>query len=953
MVPYYRHVHEPPPPPEKSRSPQAALAMMQPPQATTAVASPNTRQARIGIQRDSLRVHPLASEYVNEIEELLERICNQEFKHVGYTQGMNEVAAVLVVRHNLHPPPNARSGLHDPSPSPLGDFRILLQNCGGFWRPGFPLLEETWPVAQRLFERHSKLAEHWRRLQVQVRDVAVSALLSFFTCWFGPPLVSRFVVDFIIRGGGGPSTSQRSQNVDDQHSHTPYSRMLTFLLATIDTLTSHGLLDRDYETTMKWFSREMQNVLMPFDEATNRQTADINPAARSFVDQVLRLCETKWAGIVGANADVRRINATMAAVGNGSSLGGIIHQSGGGASWEPGREISPAPSVVNQAINPVNRSGITAAVAEQQVASLSEQNLASFNMQMAGGNAPASGSYSAAPQGASGGAVGFYNVADNNPVDIMGQQKYSPQKLNTAYAPPTRGPSGIAKVSGPPTAGESESAKAYLIRPSKARPAEDKSFIDGLYGDRSSQQEQLLQTPASVSGSFASPMVGSAGAGQQGQGSFAASSSQQQGGARMKTIQNLRDSGYDQSYGGDLQHTRDRERATELYPQSTPQQQAQQLSAAPSYDQYLHGGASRGRDRPAVDHSVSFEQQHDNVLETQTNKSYHSATQQVLGGAGGAAGTPGSNALQMGQLERQLEAETVKHSRVVNENAQLSKKYNNLKEEKEVVDTKLSYVEAEQESLKKELQQSTKAVMEAEQNQLRLKSETVVLKERINSLEQQLKDVSGVTTSDFHEEDETVNMVSEHLTGYEQLMRRQFSSLLESDTYPDAMRQWLHKGRGTGVTRWHRHLLRVTEQRLLQFFELTDSLIEEKKHFEKKMQAAFSQVKKLREEINAAAAARGQQGGPGDTFTNRSVSPGDSALHEESGLVMELRERISELETELLTQRNADQHTATVEMANEQLSKELMVHKKYPGAAAAAAAPPQIAVVPVHMGARR
>lgn len=91
MVPYYRHVHEPPPPPEKSRSPQAALAMMQPPQATTAVASPNTRQARIGIQRDSLRVHPLASEYVNEIEELLERICNQEFKHVGYTQGMNEV----------------------------------------------------------------------------------------------------------------------------------------------------------------------------------------------------------------------------------------------------------------------------------------------------------------------------------------------------------------------------------------------------------------------------------------------------------------------------------------------------------------------------------------------------------------------------------------------------------------------------------------------------------------------------------------------------------------------------------------------------------------------------------------------------------------------------------------------------------------------------------------------
>ena len=93
--------------------------------------------------------------------------------------------------------------------------------------------------------------------------------------------------------------------------------------------------------------------------------------------------------------------------------------------------------------------------------------------------------------------------------------------------------------------------------------------------------------------------------------------------------------------------------------------------------------------------------------------------------------------------------------------------------------------------------------------------------------------------------------------------------------------------------------------------------------------------------------------GPGDTFTNRSVSPGDSALHEESGLVVELRERISELETELLTQRNADQHTATVEMAIEQLSKELMVHKKYPGAAAAAAAPPQIAVVPVHIGARR
>lgn len=103
--------------------------------------------------------------------------------------------------------------------------------------------------------------------------------------------------------------------------------------------------------------------------------------------------------------------------------------------------------------------------------------------------------------------------------------------------------------------------------------------------------------------------------------------------------------------------------------------------------------------------------------------------------------------------------------------------------------------------------------------------------------------------------------MSEHLTGYEQLMRRQFPSLLESDTYPDAMRQWLHKGRGTGVTRWHRHLLRVTEQRLLQFFELTDSLIEEKKHFEKKMQAAFAQVKKLREEINAAAAARGQEGG--------------------------------------------------------------------------------------------
>jgi hypothetical protein len=108
---------------------------------------------------------------------------------LGYTQGMNYVAAAMVLK--------------SPQREDLARRRFLeaMVQFGGFWSPGFPLLNFGVALFVRLVEKHFRvLWAHLMEFGVEPLSFLPNGWLSLFGKWLPLPAVME-VMDFILESG--------------------------------------------------------------------------------------------------------------------------------------------------------------------------------------------------------------------------------------------------------------------------------------------------------------------------------------------------------------------------------------------------------------------------------------------------------------------------------------------------------------------------------------------------------------------------------------------------------------------------------------------------------------------------------------------------------------------------------------------------------------------------------
>eukprot|EP00434_Breviolum_minutum_P038187 symbB.v1.2.033866.t1/scaffold4270.1/size42129/2 len=134
---------------------------------------------------------PMVAPRKPQIFRILEEFGNSN-PDIGYTQGMNYVAATLVLK------------FHPREDTARKKFNEVLLQFSGFWSDGFPLLGVGVQLYQRLAERHlPSLSGHLDRCGVEPLSYLPNGWLSLFGKWLPLPAVIEVMdlfVEFGLRG---------------------------------------------------------------------------------------------------------------------------------------------------------------------------------------------------------------------------------------------------------------------------------------------------------------------------------------------------------------------------------------------------------------------------------------------------------------------------------------------------------------------------------------------------------------------------------------------------------------------------------------------------------------------------------------------------------------------------------------------------------------------------------
>ncbi|CAJ1421628.1 unnamed protein product [Effrenium voratum] len=108
---------------------------------------------------------------------------------IGYTQGMNYVAATLVLK------------FHPREDTARKKFNEVLLQFSGFWSDGFPLLGVGVQLFERLAERHlPNLSSHFNSCGVEPLSYLPNGWLSLFGKWLPLPAVIE-AMDLCLESG--------------------------------------------------------------------------------------------------------------------------------------------------------------------------------------------------------------------------------------------------------------------------------------------------------------------------------------------------------------------------------------------------------------------------------------------------------------------------------------------------------------------------------------------------------------------------------------------------------------------------------------------------------------------------------------------------------------------------------------------------------------------------------
>ncbi|CAL1141416.1 unnamed protein product [Cladocopium goreaui] len=134
---------------------------------------------------------PMVAPRKPQIFRILEEFGNAN-PDIGYTQGMNYVAATLVLK------------FHPREDTARKKFNEVLLQFNGFWSDDFPLLKVGIWLYQRLAERHlPNLYNHFERCGVEAMSFLPNGWLSLFGKWLPLPAVIEAMdlfIEFGLRG---------------------------------------------------------------------------------------------------------------------------------------------------------------------------------------------------------------------------------------------------------------------------------------------------------------------------------------------------------------------------------------------------------------------------------------------------------------------------------------------------------------------------------------------------------------------------------------------------------------------------------------------------------------------------------------------------------------------------------------------------------------------------------
>ena len=131
---------------------------------------------------------PMVAPRKPQICRILEEFGNAN-PEIGYTQGMNYVAATLVLK------------FHPREDTARKKFNEVLLQFSGFWSDGFPLLSVGVELYQRLAERHlPNLSNHFNLCGVEPLSYLPNGWLSLFGKWLPLPAVIE-AMDLFIESG--------------------------------------------------------------------------------------------------------------------------------------------------------------------------------------------------------------------------------------------------------------------------------------------------------------------------------------------------------------------------------------------------------------------------------------------------------------------------------------------------------------------------------------------------------------------------------------------------------------------------------------------------------------------------------------------------------------------------------------------------------------------------------